>query len=423
MRALKPALAGTICAVAMIAAFPTAASAATDPFPTLQPPFTQALYGSASGFFGGVAFASNGDVFVDACQFSNSSLTRFDSHSTLPAQHGTTTLHPSTVVPSAAGCGLTNHPNGSLYSNTSNGVVRLDGTTGAQTGGPFGGAGDALGIAPDPVNGKLAYVSSNGQILEVDPNLTASTVFSTATSGHFIDGIYFDPSGKYLFESDRSPGFHLTVVDRSGALVQSVPLTHEPDGIAFHAGSTKFVVTDSTDGTMSRYDFPGNDFTQPPTITSFATGGFRGDLSQVGPDGCLYVTQAGTRFADGTTSGNNSIVQICPGFSPPVPIPTDLVANPAIAKIVPGLNLYLTPSATLTGAGQPLAGEPVVFTAGNATICTAQTDANGLAKCAGIVPLLQAVIALGYHAAFGGDGAYQPSTATGHLLQVSTIVI
>ncbi|HEX8091506.1 MAG TPA: HYR domain-containing protein, partial [Blastocatellia bacterium] len=60
-----------------------------------------------------------------------------------------------------------------------------------------------------------------------------------------------------------------------------------------------------------------DDFTQAPSQSVFASGGFRGDLTQVGPDGCLYVTQNGTRYNDGTVTNENSLVRICGGFAPP----------------------------------------------------------------------------------------------------------
>jgi len=110
--------------------------------------------------------------------------------------------------------------------------------------------------------------------------------------------------------------FHMTILDRTGTVVNNVSMTSEPDGIAFHVNPT-FVVTNNTDGTMTRFDFPSNVFTAPPIQTLFAIGGFRGDLTTVGADNCLYLSQNGTRFADNTTSVNDSIVQICPGFLPP----------------------------------------------------------------------------------------------------------
>jgi hypothetical protein len=132
-----------------------------------------------------------------------------------------------------------------------------------------------------------------------------------------VDGIAFDPTGNFLFMSNRSPSFRLTILHHDGTLAQHVALTSEPDGISFHAETPKFVVTNNTNGTMTRFDFPGDDYNLPAVQTVFASGGFRGDISQVGPDGCLYAPQAGTRYNDGVVTGENSMVRICGGFAPP----------------------------------------------------------------------------------------------------------
>jgi hypothetical protein len=286
----------------------------------LQPPFTQDIYGIQPSFMGGVAFAPDGDPWTNDCAFSGSPLHRYDRQGVAPPPPSdpTTELHPRSDHPSNAGCGMTNHPNGSLYTNTGSGVVRLDASTGAQTGGPFGPGGNALGIAVDPETANLVYVGSDGTMHSVDPALTTTSVFSAATTGRFIDGIAFDPTGDFLFLSSRSPGFNLTVINGdTGAFIRDNPMTSEPDGISFHASTPKFVVTNNTDGTMTRMDFPADDYTLPGVASLFAGGGFRGDLSNVGPDGCIYLAQSGSRFDNGTTSFENSIVKICPGFAPP----------------------------------------------------------------------------------------------------------
>ena len=318
---MKKVLIGTIIGGFMTVMGLVAPASATGstPFTTPPPPpFTQALYGVAPNFFGGVAFAPNGDPLVDECAFGGSPLHRFDHTTTLPVTNGTSTLHPVTTESSNAGCGLTNHPNGALYTNTSAGVIKLDANTGAQLAGPFGPGGRALGIAVDPQTGNLAYVESDSTIGFVDPGFTTTGTLSTVTSGGFVDQIIYDPTGNYLFLSNRDLNA-LTILKRDGTLVQNVPLVFGggPDGIAFHATAPTFVLTNNNDGSLTRFDFPGSDFTQTPTQSVFASGGFRGDMSQVGPDGCLYLTQAGTRYDDGTVTGQNSLVQICPGFAPP----------------------------------------------------------------------------------------------------------
>jgi uncharacterized repeat protein (TIGR01451 family) len=320
-----------VAALAMLA-IPAAANAGQS-FTFLQPGFTQSLYGATSDAFllGGVAFAPDNDPWVAECAFDNGQLHRFDAATTVVVNG--TTIHTHSLGPATAGCGLTNGLDGNVYTNTGNGVRRLDPNTGAQIGGPFGPAGNALGIAPDPLTGDLVYVGSDGTIQKVDQALTTTSVFSTVTTTNFVDGIAFSPDGQFLFASNRSPTENLTILDRNGNLVQQVAMGSEPDGIAFHASTPKFVVTNNTDGTMTRFDFPGDDYTLAPAQTLFASGGFRGDLTQVGSDGCLYLTQQGTRYDDGTVTAENSLVQICGGFAPPIPADVSITkSGPAFAQ-------------------------------------------------------------------------------------------
>jgi uncharacterized repeat protein (TIGR01451 family) len=305
-----------LAAVVGMLAVPAVANAGQS-FLFLQPGFTQAIFGVSDSFMGGVAFAPDNDPWVDVGCSNNSPLTRFDGSSTIVVNG--TSIHPGTVSSSnSAGCGLTNGLNGNLYSNTSVGVQELDPNTAAPIGGPFGPPGDGLGIAPDPLTGDLVYVGADGTLYKVDEALTTSSTFSTVTTGDFVDGVGWSPDGNFLFLSNRSPSFQLTILDRNGNLVQNVPMTSEPDGISFHASAPKFVVTNNTDGTMTRFDFPADDFTQVPVQSIFASGGFRGDLTQVGSDGCIYLTQDGTRYDDGTITAENSLVTICGGFAPPI---------------------------------------------------------------------------------------------------------
>jgi uncharacterized repeat protein (TIGR01451 family) len=310
----------------LVAAFAsTGVASAAGQFGFLQAGFTQELYGTApvSPIFGGVAFAPNADVWVDSCAPSGGALDRFDNSTTTPVNGSN--VHPlvaGSPFASNAGCGLTNNPDGFLYSNTfpeshsTGGVAQINASTGTPTGVVFGAGEGFLGITTDPQTGNLVYVTISGRILTAPPGGSSST-FSTATLGSFIDGIAFDPTGNFLFVSNRTLNV-VMIIARSGALVQnSAPIPGVPDGISFHSSTPKFVVTNNNDGSMTRLDFPGNDYTMPPVSSVFASGGFRGDLSQVGPDGCIYLTQDGTRYDNGTTSTNNSIVRICPGFAPP----------------------------------------------------------------------------------------------------------
>ncbi len=180
-----------------------------------------------------------------------------------------------------------------------------------------------------------------------------------------MDGIFFDPTGTFLFMSNRSPAFRLTIVNAAGLLVQHAPMASEPDGIAFHALAPKFVVTNNTNGTITRFDFPADDFTQVPVQSVFASGGFRGDLSQVGPDGCFYVTQNGTRYNNLTVTGQNSLVRICGGFAPPPGVKDNTTPDCQLTAVIAGPPKQLQITAQDTGSG---ISTITVLTATNVTV-------------------------------------------------------
>ena len=97
---------------------------------------------------------------------------------------------------------------------------------------------------------------------------------------------------------------------RSGTVNRQIPIPNTPDGIAFHVDG--FLVTTNVDGTISKIVLG-----PPDVVSTFASGGGRNDLSQVGADTCLYTTQDFfTRFDDGTVTTDSSLVRICPGFIP-----------------------------------------------------------------------------------------------------------
>ncbi|MHB8328570.1 MAG: YncE family protein [Acidimicrobiales bacterium] len=389
-----------------------------EPFTTLASGFTQDLYASGTPGIGDVAFASNGDPLVVSSAM-------FDVNASTTTTQDGSTIHPYTTYSSAAPLffGVVNGQNGGIYANTCSGIYEID-SAGNILAGPYGPAGNGLGITVDPKTGNLVYPDQNGNFAWVNESLSSTGVFAlTAFNGTGgcgetapADGLIFDPTGDYLFAAVGQ----VAEYDRSGNLVQSIPSSSGPDGMAFHSGSPQFLVSNNNDGTITRYDFPGGNLSSAPTESVLASGGFRGDLSQVGNDGCFYVTQNGTRFADGTTSSAGSLVQICAGFIPPVAIATTLVANPFVASVLPGLKVFLTPSATLTeGSGGPVSGEVVTFSAGGTAICSATTNSAGYAACSGTLPgLLPVLQSEGYVAKFAGDGALQPSQAKGNILTV-----
>ena len=299
----------------------SAANAAGQPYQSLQPGFSQTLYGVSDARLGGVAFAAEGSPIVSDCGFLGGFLHRFDPHSTV-ALNGSN-LHPETIQASHAGCGLTNHPDGTLYANTTRGIANLDRATG-QPLRLLGPAGNTLGIAVDPQTNHLVYAAADCRytqtctLLDLDPTNGTSHALVTFTpaDAQLIEGLVYDPTGILLL-ANRAPVPRLTVLDRTGHVVQHVALTVDAIGLAVSTSTPPFVVTVNTDGSLTRLDFPGGDYQQSPAISLFATGGFRGGGAQVGDDGCLYISQDGSRFADNSTSTQNSIVELCGDFARP----------------------------------------------------------------------------------------------------------
>ncbi|MCU1335853.1 MAG: hypothetical protein JWO19_1434 [Bryobacterales bacterium] len=313
------------------------------PFTSLQPGYTQEVFGAATipNIMGGVAFAPDGDVWTKGCGSTAGAL-RFDLARSVTVNG--TSIHPLQAglsVTTAVGCGLTNHPDGRLYLNTSSGAQRIDADTGAVLG-IIGPPGNLYGITVDPQTSRLVYApatctgTTTCTLVSVDPssgNTQNLATFTAAASLEYVDGVTFDPTGNFILVAGRTGVYptdtpYLYLLNRNGTLVRQLPADRFPDGVAFHTTPFYFV-TNNNDGSVSRFDFPGDDLRQVPVQTVVASGGFRGDLTAVGTDGCYYVTQAGTRYSTGVTTGENSVVRICSttgNFTPP-PGVGPLVAN------------------------------------------------------------------------------------------------
>lgn len=104
------------------------------------------------------------------------------------------------------------------------------------------------------------------------------------------------------------------------------------------------------------------------------------------------------------------------------PIATSLAAQPAVARAVSDgqtAEIFLTVSARLRAEnGVPLPGKTVTFAAGETTICTAVTTANGTASCGGVLGAVEAARnGLKYSASFAGASPFVASTGTGTVVR------
>jgi hypothetical protein len=100
------------------------------------------------------------------------------------------------------------------------------------------------------------------------------------------------------------------------------------------------------------------------------------------------------------------------------PLETIVTATPAVLQISPTSLTLFGLSATLDWVS-PIANEPIVFTAGRTTLCTATTNDVGVASCdvlANLADDLAVLAAGGYTATFAGDDSFPPGFApsSGH---------
>lgn len=347
---LAALVAGLMCAVTMRADGPGRT------FVRIPSPFVQELYGqtAAAANLGGVAFAPDGDVWAAECRPAGTRLHRYDSVEVFSLANGTL-LHEETTVDlgTAGGCGLVNHPDGSIYSASPNGIWRLDASTGLPAGGVVTTvAGSGVGIAVDPRPGNhLVYTGADCSaaltpgatsctLWDLDPATGTTSVFARISRGAAttFDSLYFAPGGDVVFGAYASAAagaadpHGLVVIARpsslgaataavnNGQIRRRIAMPVKPSGVAFNTADG-FVLTldqsfdtsqcinfvgevvpaDETGrcpivsmpyygGTLTRLDFPNGDYTAAPELNTWGYGGFRGGLLQVAADGCAYLT-------------------------------------------------------------------------------------------------------------------------------------
>jgi endonuclease/exonuclease/phosphatase family metal-dependent hydrolase len=131
----------------------------------------------------------------------------------------------------------------------------------------------------------------------------------------------------------------------------------------------------------------------------------------IGTDGRATLTtsslNSGTHSLSATYAGDETYRGSSGTFS--------LVVNKVATRLTmpPLLTTLFHPVATLTTVGgSPVPGQTVRFTGNGRTLCTAITDAHGVAGCPRTV-----IIALGkgFKAGYDGDADHLPSSATGRL--------
>lgn len=286
------------------AAGPTpAAGWAVTPFATGFP--------SSGGFIGpiGLTFDSAGNLFVADAE-GDRNLYKFG-----PAGG---VADATTRVGSTPAFGLTTGKDGHLYA-TGPGVVEINPATGASVRqvSPSGG----LGIATDPKSGDL-FVASGCVINRISnyvpPATPQTSTYATVPScAGSIDGLSFGPDGTIYAAYAGNTILSISGTTTSPVTVSTIATVSSADGTAV-AANGKFLVANRNDGIITQVDLTSPAHTQ----TDIVTGGSRGDFVTVGPDGCLYATQADS--IEKVTASEGS----CP-FVPVIPPPTVTVTFPA----------------------------------------------------------------------------------------------
>lgn len=231
--------------------------------------------------------------------------------------------------------------------------------------------------------------------------------------------------------SNLTPGTHTVTADYSGSAHFAPALASATQDVGKVGTSTALVAAPST------VNF-GSTVALTATVTPAATALGAPTGTVTFKDGSTVLGTAAVG-ADGTngkavlsvsnlTGGSHSLTATysgAAGFSGSVSsaqtvtvskLATTITARGALVNLIP-LQVPLGHlQATLTSANGPVAGVPVKFTIGTATVCTSYTNANGLATC-NALPQLLSLTLLGFKASFAGDGNYHPSTVQGVILK------
>ena len=279
-----------VAALAAIA-LPTQGSAE---FRQLTPPFEQQDYLTGfpnDGHFGpvGIAFYPKGeDILVSDVVDGN--LYRFTGTG---GAAGKPLAHVGTVL------GIAFAGDGKLYaaSRTSSSVVEIDPSNGKIVRTVASGFSSVIaGLAVDPKSTDIfvtdeaanSYAHTPG-VFRVNPKSGEVSVFASGDLFPAPDGLVFDPDGTLYVANEREGG-DVVRIDRDGTATVLVTLPGGPDGLAVGKPGGSLggsLIANRNDGVISRIDLTKS----PPEVTTFASGGTRGDFVAVSPDGYLFATQ------------------------------------------------------------------------------------------------------------------------------------
>lgn len=324
--ALRFALSG----FAFFALYSFAGTAAAVQFTFLDPAYTQQIYAGPNVGLPG-AWTSTGELLArkgnvpDILEYSATQNAVYQGTNV----HGVNVTH--TIAGLAAGNNLARAINGMLYLPTTAGLQRVDPNNWAApavTVTTFGGPGYGVNTLP---NGNVVYAAGGGStdIHIYNPSTNVDTL--AYSSPGLIDDIETSLTGLIALAGQGLN--NIILLNSSGAVIQTIPTTNYPDGLAFATTtSPPSLYSNDNQGTITRYDFGSGYSAAPTNVQVIASGGSYGDIACTGP--CkFYTTQFfnfgihgsanfGTHWDNAVTNNDPSIIEIGSAkgclFDPPV---------------------------------------------------------------------------------------------------------
>lgn len=198
--------------------------------------------------------------------------------------------------------------------------------------------------------------------------------------------------------------FHLTVAPALQVTTEALPAAEV--GVAYHAALAAGNGAPAYTWSVGGGSLPAGLVLHPDgTITGTPTG----------PAGTATFTATVTDSGDPQQSASRALsITVERGATTLVTEPVVLSTSGGLVKVTVG-----RVSATLTGGvpRKPIAGQAVTFRAGGTTVCTASTNAAGLATCTlSVTSTLAVILSGGVTAQYAGTTSWRPASAAAGIL-------
>ncbi len=304
-----------------------------------------------------------------------------------------------TQTVSAAGVDLTVE---SSDDNTSYGdPVTFTATVGSQqagTGTPTGFVqfnvdGQPLGDAVELTDGE----ATSATLTDLAPGAHTVTVVYSGDI-HFVSAITSLTQGVEQIGTATTLSVSTTTPNFGAPLELTATVTPDDTALGSPGGTVTFVDGGTTLGTVPLGAGAGSTGTASLTVSSLGGGSHS-----------IKAVYSGTSAFTASESAPTTVTV--------ARLATSIKAEAAVVKLLPlGLPLGQL-RITLTAGNDPVAGAPIVFKVGSASVCTTTTNGSGVATCSASHLLVQLILANGYKASFAGDANYLPSTGNAGIIK------